>query len=135
MTQNPGFSFVGLFPGAEAGVSRAGNAVLLGYNWSLGWSLSASGLTVWPGEGAWGGWATAGRPCDKDIGLGTIPSTAAGMPVEATLTTPGGYLLRNQNIGEDQGKGDQTAPLPLPTATEVLPLSSELQEGHLVKLQ
>lgn len=77
---------------AAAEVSDAGNAVV-GYNWSLGWSLSASGLTVWPGEGAWGGWATAGRPCDRDMGLGTIPSTAAGMPVEATLTTPGGYLL------------------------------------------
>lgn len=80
------------FPRAAVGVSDAGNAAG-GYNWSLGWSLSASGLTVWPGEGAWGGWATAGRPCDKDMGLGTIPSTAAGMPVEATLTTPGGYLL------------------------------------------
>lgn len=73
-----------------------GMLFFVGYNWSLGWSLSASGLTVWPGEGAWGGWATAGRPCDKDMGLGTIPSTAAGMPVEATLTTPGGYLLREE---------------------------------------
>lgn len=80
------------FPRAAVGVSDVGNAVV-GYNWSLGCSLSASGLTVWPGEGAWGGWATAGRPCDRDMGLGTIPSTAAGMPVEATLTTPGGYLL------------------------------------------
>lgn len=87
-----GFVFV-CFPHAEVEISDVGNAVFVGYNWSLGWSLSASGLTVWPGEGAWGGWATAGRPCDKDIGLGTIPSTAAGMPVEATLTTPGGYLL------------------------------------------
>lgn len=85
------------FPYAEVEISDAGNAVFVGYNWSLGWSLSASGLTVWPGEGAWGGWATAGRPCDKDIGLGTIPSTAVGMPVGATLTTPGGYLLRKEN--------------------------------------
>lgn len=67
--------------------------LLTGYNWSLVWSLSASGLTVWPGEGAWGGWATGGRPWDRDMALGTIPSTAAGMPVGATLTTPGGYLL------------------------------------------
>lgn len=85
------------FPHVEVEISDVGNAVFIGYNWSLGWSLSASGLTVWPGEGAWGGWATAGRPCDKDIGLGTIPSTAAGMPVAATLTTPGGYLLREEN--------------------------------------
>lgn len=74
--------------------ANVGNDVLLGYNWSLGWSLSASGLTVWPGEGAWGGWATGGSPCDKDMALGTIPSTAEGMPGGATLTTPGGYLLR-----------------------------------------
>lgn len=62
------------------------------YNWSLGWSLSASGLTVWPGEGAWGGWDTGGRPWDRDMALGTMPSTAAGMPLGATPTTPGGYL-------------------------------------------
>lgn len=43
-------------PGTKAG------ELLTGYNWSLVWSLSISGLTVWPGEGAWGGWATgAGR--------------------------------------------------------------------------
>lgn len=64
-----------------------------GYNWSLAWSLSASGLTVWPGEGAWGGWDTGGRPWDRDIALGTMPSTAVGMPLGATPTTPGGYLL------------------------------------------
>lgn len=93
------------FPRAAAEVSDVGNAVV-GYNWSLGWSLSASGLTVWPGEGAWGGWATAGRPCDKDMGLGTIPSTAAGMPVEATLTTPGGYLLGGENEQTLQSGGD-----------------------------
>lgn len=39
------------FPRAAVGVSDVGNAVV-GYNWSLGCSLSASGLTVWPGEGA-----------------------------------------------------------------------------------
>lgn len=101
------------FPRTEAEISDVGNAVFVGYNWSLGWSLSASGLTVWPGEGAWGGWATAGRPCDKDIGLGTIPSTAAGMPVEATLTTPGGYLLReeNENIHQNQERTDRKAHL------------------------
>lgn len=63
-----------------------------GYNWSLAWSLSASGLTVWPGEGAWGGWDTGGRPWDRDMALGTMPSTAVGMPLGATPTTPGGYL-------------------------------------------
>lgn len=70
-----------------------------GYNWSLAWSLSASGLTVWPGEGAWGGWDTGGRPWDRDMALGTMPSTAAGMPLGATPTTPGGYLL-----GEEGGR-------------------------------
>lgn len=69
------------------------------YNWSLAWSLSASGLTVWPGEGAWGGWDTGGRPWDRDMALGTMPSTAAGMPLGATPTTPGGYLL-----GEEGGQ-------------------------------
>lgn len=72
--------------GAEAAELRPG------YNWSLAWSLSASGLTVWPGEGAWGGWDTGGRPWDRDMALGTMPSTAVGMPLGATPTTPGGYL-------------------------------------------
>lgn len=31
------------------------------------------------------------------MALGTIPSTAAGMPVGATLTTPGGYLLGEED--------------------------------------
>lgn len=74
----------------------AGNGLLVGYNWSLTWSLSASGFTVWPGEGAWGGWATGGSPCDKGMALGTIPSTAVGSPGGATLTTPGGYLLKEE---------------------------------------
>lgn len=76
-----------------------------GYNWSLAWSLSASGLTVWPGEGAWGGWETGGRPWDRDIALGTMPSTAAGMPLGATPTTPGGYLLGEEVAREPGGGG------------------------------
>lgn len=81
-----------------------------GYNWSLAWSRSASGLTVWPGDGAWGGWDTGGRPCDRDMALGTMPSTAAGMPAGATPTTPGGYLLGEEGCmkpswGAGQGAG------------------------------
>ena len=69
-----------------------------GYNWSLGCcSPSVSGLPVWPGEGAWGGWVTVGRPWEMGIVLGTIPSTAGGRPPEARLTTPGGYLLPRRN--------------------------------------
>lgn len=79
------------------------------YNWSLAWSLSASGLTVWPGEGAWGGWDTGGRPWDRDMALGTMPSTAAGMPLGATPTTPGGYLL-----GEEGGQVRPAAGVPGP---------------------
>lgn len=48
-------------------------------------SLARRRSVGWVGHG--------GRPWDRDMALGTIPSTAAGMPVGATLTTPGGYLL------------------------------------------
>lgn len=90
-----------------------------GYNWSLAWSLSASGLTVWPGEGAWGGWETGGRPWDRDIALGTMPSTAAGMPLGATPTTPGGYLLGEEAAHEPGGRPVQ-GPVP-PRSVQLRP--------------
>lgn len=70
-----------------------------GYNCSLGCcSLSGSGLPVWPGEGACGGWATVGRLWVMGTALGMMPSTGGGRPPEARLTMPGGYLRKGNNV-------------------------------------
>lgn len=83
------FCFKGKVSNCLLEVARVRNVVLVRCYWSAGISLSDSGLTVCPGEGAWLG----GIPCEIDRVPATIPSTAAaGSPPAVTPTIPAGNL-------------------------------------------